>query len=266
MFFFSTNTTPMRQSVIERAALLLPRRWAEAWYRQRHRALRLKAEVTEGRSMQLAVDYRDQTWVQALQRPMGVAPGLCNWLEAALRAVEVYYDVGAGYGFFSAWVKRLRPEADVHAFEADWKRSIFLEKNAFNNPLLRPWRVIERQVAARDSRRNLTLDFYVQRQKHLPTLVRIDHSQRVMEVLKGAKFLIRNQRTEWLIGLQHSNMEKQHYQLQHLLSQFEGNYLFRVMRNPANRYAAWEDINNYNPQDQQAYLYASPVGHDRSKA
>ena len=125
----------LRQSILE----ALPRPLAKKLYLIRNSEVVIRNEALDGHFIDLGVPKRNQLWIKRLHQKEGHEIGICQWLQNHLTDEDVFFDVGAAFGFFPALISQINPKVKVHAFEAGWQQFIFLQNNAKRHKSAHPW-------------------------------------------------------------------------------------------------------------------------------
>jgi hypothetical protein len=113
-------------------------------------------------------------------------PGLVGELDKQLSESDVFYDIGAQYGFISMVARSsgVLPE-NIHAFEGGRFRAEVCRRNHADAGA----KVIERWVNKSTAANTITLDDYADRNR-APSIVKIDVEGAELAVFQGAKTIL----------------------------------------------------------------------------
>ena len=141
--------------------------------------------------------------------PHGSERKLTEWMMNNLEDTDVFYDVGAHLGFYTALAESSIKHGEVHSFEANTKLCRYLRKN-FRNVTCKAVASSSGEVdfydathtsdSSESSRFNstgthsrvlaITLDEYVQRGNRSPTIIKCDIEGGEYDAIMGASALI----------------------------------------------------------------------------
>lgn len=145
---------------------------------------------------------------------------LSLWMMKYLRETEVFYDIGAHLGYYTALSEKIVTKGEVHAFEANAKLCSYLGRNFFDSGrvyiscgaiadktgVVDFYDMTDIRDSSTSSRFNIdgtatshevrasTLDTYVQSGKKGPTVIKIDIEGGEYDAITGAKELIQKYR------------------------------------------------------------------------
>jgi len=234
----------------------LPRVWAKKLYLIRNFPIILQGEPLEGIYIKLAVNNRDKLWQERMARKWGHERGICEWLKQYLNDQDVLFDIGSNYGFFSALVSTLNKNVRVHAFEASWIISIFLNKTVKYYPNEEnPWMINNVLLDQKSGRRRLALDDYCHTKNVTPTLVKMDVDGFEYRVLKGAPNLIRENKTEFLIEVHPVVLASMGTTVEQVLKLFPPDYVIKALADIRTGNQEWTTDLSTLEMDENPYLY-----------
>ena len=239
----------------------LPRPLARWAYGRRNHPLAVRAEALPGVMIDVTIPSRSRLWQSRLAQTGGHEPEICAWLQQHLRPDEVFVDVGAAFGFFPALVQTLRPRADIHALEADWRNVDLLAATARRYGSR--WHLREGFLGNHDGPESLRLDTYAAGLPGLPTLVKMDVDGAEAAILQGAKNLIAARQTEFLVELHPLVLPHFGSSAAEVLALFADRYRIRVLPNlrpgeTPGPGGGWTDDLTWLERDPNPYVYLAP--------
>ncbi len=239
----------------------LPRPLARWAYGRRNHPLAVRAEALPGVWIDVTIPSRSRLWQGRLAQTGGHEPEICAWLQRYLRRDEVFVDVGAAFGFFPALVQQLRPQAEIHALEADWRNVELLAATARRAG--NRWQLREGFLGNHDDANTLRLDTYVAALKRPPTLVKMDVDGAEAAILQGAEALIAARQTEFLVEIHPLELPNFGSSVAEVLALFADRYRIRVLPNLRPGEApspggGWTDDLTWLDRDPNPYLYLAP--------
>jgi hypothetical protein len=217
-----------------------------------------RTEAVEGLVIEIGAPRQSQLWRKRFGRPAGHEAGVCRWLIERLRPDDVFYDVGAHFGFYPTLVDTIQPTAEVHCFEPAIGLVKFIYGNRRRRGAQRRWTIVEKLVGDADTHAMVTLDAYARSAGRPPTIVKIDVEGAEVTVLRGARELVARRQTEFLVELHPEAMPGFGQSVDEFLASF-GDFRLSVLDDIREGDApVWSDDLDLARHGHQTYLYAAP--------
>ena len=220
------------------------------------------AEVLPGLVVRQSVPKSNAIWTTRLSAVAGHERGVCEWLVENLRPADVFFDVGAHYGFYPVLASTVCPTVEVHAFEPDPHPLAYLRRNRARFDRSR-WTICEQSVGREENAYTTTLDEYAARISR-PSIVKIDIEGAEVLALGGARRLLEARDVEFLIELHPDQIREHGSSVEELLAQFPDDYRRMVLVDIRSRSrASWTDDMTALFTDDHPYVYVGPPDAER---
>lgn len=226
-------------------------------------------QVSDRIRFDYALPPNSKLWQQRLLTRYGHEPLIVQFYENYLTKEDIVFDVGSQMGYFPSVISALQPEVQVHCFEGNWfSIKYFCENKNVNDPQNK-WVINEAYVASSsgkiDGVRAITLDEYCDRNP-VPTIMQMDVDGEEMSVMNGAKKLLTNQKTEFIIEVHPADLHKRNISLNEFLQLFPANGLtLKYLPGFRNLNTQWTDEFSEVDTSEEFYIYAHPAGKSRFK-
>lgn len=218
-----------------------------------------RAEVLPGVFVNLSVPKQSKLWQNRLSCVGGHERAVCEWIAANLRPDDIFYDVGAHFGFYAALVSAIQPEAEVHCFEPAPGLRQFLRGSQRLCPSGSKWIVIPKFVGNQVTADSISLDAYASASERRRRIIKADIEGAEVALIEGCKCTIDQRNTEFLIEVHPAKIAKLGSSIASLLEAFPEDYRIRVLRDfRVNQPADWVDDLTIVYGGQQTYIHASP--------
>ncbi len=238
-------------------ANLLPLLIKRPLYLLKHGEVVVSSEPIEGVSIKLGIPEDDKLWRGRMAN--GHEVGVCKWLRDNLKENDVFFDVGAHYGFFPSLLTAINPRVDIHAFEPGWQQGLYLKSNANRNSSVNNWKVSNKMVGDHDIGNMTSLDAYSKQAKAIPTIVQCDVDGGELYVVRGAAELIKKGKTSFLIELHPQHLKEDNSTIQDVMDFFTDGYSIKVLPNIREGSNEWlEDLTSIQ-EDDNPYMLATPL-------
>jgi hypothetical protein len=203
-------------------------------------------------------------WIDRLSKPYGHEPLVVQFYENHLRKEDVVFDIGAQMGYFPSVLTALQSTAEVHAFEGSWFAYNYLTENKKLNDKHNKWKLNLVFVADKngiiEGVKSITLDSYCAVNKIKPSILQMDVDGEEFRIMNGAKQLLENNFTEFLIEVHPKDLKERNINLDDFLSLFKRENLgifylpdFRLIN------TKWtEDFETVN-KNEEFYIYVFPL-------
>lgn len=196
---------------------LLPERQKQKIWLDKVGAERMHFNYSFGLQPSFVVSRGNKTWTARSSAADGHEPGVVKWIADNRSKTDVFFDVGASFGFFTALTAQLSPRADIHSFEPSMYFRTWLNENLRPVPTAQR-HLIKKFAGASNGPQTITLDHYTSSTGKVPGLVKMDVDGAETEVLKGSEKLLGNGHTCWLIEVHPTDLPSFHSDVDQLLA------------------------------------------------
>lgn len=221
---------------------------------------RFEAAPLPGVTIDIVVPATDWLWHRRLSAEAGHEVPICRWLQSNISSGDVFFDVGAHYGFYSLLASSLESTVEVHAFEPNPKQFRYLQTNCENNGYRNRWELIDRALSTVQTPYSLTLDDYCRHRDVVPSLLKIDVEGFELLVLDETEDVIERRETTFLIELHPKQIRCHGGSVDQLLEIFPDDYTLRFLPDVRGEPSApWTtELSRANESPGQPFLYAAP--------
>lgn len=208
-------------------------------------------------------------WFERFSTEYGHEPFITKFYENYLRNDDVVFDVGVQMGFFPSLISTLNPNVAIHGFETEWFSFHYLMMNKAINDKNNKWQMNHCFVSETTKQENglnfVSIIDYCKKNNVVPTIFQMDVDGFEGDILNGAKNLLENNVTEFLIEVHPQDLiTKKGSNVREFLkiidaNKFDIRYLPDLRQNNTN----WTlDLGEVD-LNEEFYLYAAPKGKAR---
>ncbi|MCA1838919.1 MAG: FkbM family methyltransferase [Actinomycetota bacterium] len=155
----------------------------------------IKAGFAKGAKLPMNLRYKSHVWMGLYEKEVA------DWMQRAVKPDTIFYDLGAGYGYYAAAVGLRASMGKVYAFEFDPTQVPLLRQAIKANQLGKIIEVFELEVSDRTVEgRSITLDDFMADHSPLaPTLVKLDVEGAEYRILQGASRMVTEHKPTFFI-------------------------------------------------------------------